>query len=67
MDRFLLVPDCLQVINVAKRDGNPLCNFGNILKDVVRGINGLNFYGFSHVLWEGNIPRHVFSKNSSFL
>ena len=34
VDSFILESDCLQVISVAKRGGNPLCDFGNILKDV---------------------------------
>ena len=62
MNRFLLELDCLQVINVAKRGGNPLCDFGKILKDVVRVVNVLNFCGFSHVLLVGNVLAHVLAK-----
>ena len=62
MNRFLLELDCLRVINVAKRGDNPLCDFGNILKDVVRVVNVLNFCGFSHVLLVGNVLAHVLAK-----
>ena len=45
-----------------KKGGNPLCDFGNILKDVVKVVNGLNFYDVSHVLREGNVHVHVLEK-----
>ena len=62
MDSFLLESYCLQVIIDAKKGGIPLCDFGNILKDVVREANGLNLCGFSHVLLGGNVHAHVLAK-----
>ena len=62
MDKFLLESNCLRVINVAKRGGNSLCDFGNILKDVFRVVNGLNFCGFSHALHEENVHTNVLAK-----
>ena len=66
MDGFLLELDYLQVISVAKSDGNPLCDFGNTLKGVVREANSLNLYGFSDVL-RGECPCTCFSKNDYLL
>ena len=40
------------MIIVATRGDNPLCDFGNILKDAGREANDLNLCGFSHVLCE---------------
>ena len=50
------------MINVAKRGGNSLCDLGNILKDVFRVVNGLNFCGFSHALHEENVHTNVLAK-----
>ena len=80
VDSFLSESDCLQVISVTKSDDNPLCDFGNILKGVVREANSLNLWGFSHVARGGggggggggvggaggaNVPAHVLAKTIS--
>ena len=59
---FFLESDYLQVIIVAKRGGNPLCDFGKILKDVVREANDLNICGFCHFLLGGNVLAYVLAK-----
>ena len=59
MNRFLVESNSLQVIIIAKRGSNPLYDFDNILKDVIRETNDLNLYGFSHVLCE-RMSLHMF-------
>ena len=54
------------MINVIKRGDNPRYDFENIL-NVVSVVNGLNFYGFSHVLGECFSPvNHLLLRNELF-